>query len=163
MAGLRDFLLRFRPVGSPGRASPGGVPADRTAELAAELEPPLALLEGAEDEARHIRNSAAREAAAKRRAAERRAEEIVEHARDRAREVRATSAARVRRDAETEAAELLATAQREAAAVRRRAEERMPALLDRVARLVAEDIGTPRTPTGEPPSSGGPDSGRRDP
>ncbi|MGR3939027.1 hypothetical protein [Streptomyces sp. BRA346] len=155
MAGLRDFLLRFRPVGSPGRAAPGGVPADRTAELTAELDPPLSLLEEAEAEARHIRDGAAREAAERRRAAERRAQEIVKSAQDRAREVRATNAARVRRDAETEAAELLATAQREAAAVRRRAEERMPRLLDRVAHLVAKDIELPdATARGRPGNAG---------
>jgi hypothetical protein len=38
---LRDFLERFRPVGTPG-ASATGVAADRTAERAAELEPALA-------------------------------------------------------------------------------------------------------------------------
>ncbi|MFF7652514.1 hypothetical protein ACFZCY_22275 [Streptomyces sp. NPDC007983] len=159
MAGLRDFLLRFRPVGSPGRAAPGGVPADRTAELTAELDPPLALLEEAEEEARHIRDGAAREAAERRRAAERQAQEIVESSQDRAREVRATSAARVRRNAEAEAAELLATAQRETAAVRRRAEERMPRLLDRVADMVAEDIETPHAPAKGRPG----DAGRRNP
>lgn len=162
MAGLRNFLLRFRPVGSPGRAAPGGVPADRTAELTAELEPPLTLLEGTEDEARHIREGAAREAAEKRRTAERRAREIVERARSRASEAQARNADRVRREAEAEAAELLATAEREAAAVRRRAEERTPPLLDRVARLVAEDIGTPpQAPAGSSPRPG--DAGRGNP
>ncbi|MEU1799462.1 hypothetical protein [Streptomyces sp. NPDC019937] len=151
MAGLRDFLLRFRPVGSPGRAAPGGVPADRTAELTAELQPPLSLLEGAEEEAGHIRDGAAREAAERRHAAERRAREIVESAQGRAREVRAATSARIRRDAEAEAAELLATARRESAAVRRRAEERMPRLLDRVADLVADDIESPPTPAGGRP------------
>ncbi|MFI0821277.1 hypothetical protein ACH4TX_37540 [Streptomyces sp. NPDC021098] len=160
MAGLRDFLLRFRPVGSPGRAAPGGVPADRTVELTAELEPPLALLEGAGEEARRIREDAAREAAERRSAAEHRAQEVVERARDRARAVRAASAARVRREAETEAAELFARAEREATAVRRRAEERMPPLLDRVARLVAEDMGAPPIPTGGSRRPG--DAGRAD-
>ncbi|WP_055557996.1 hypothetical protein [Streptomyces sp. NBRC 110028] len=155
MAGLRDFLLRFRPVGSPGRAAPGGVPADRTAELTAELQPPLSLLEEAEEEARRIRDGAAREAAERRRAAERRAREIVGSAQDRARQARTTSAARIRRDAEAEAAELLATAQREAVAVRRRAEERMPRLLDRVADLVAEDIEVPPAPAGDRPQGAG--------
>lgn len=162
MAGLRNVLLRFRPVGSPGRAAPGGVPAERTAELTAELEPPLTLLEGTEDEARRIREGAAREATEKRRAAERRAREIVEPARSRARETRATSTARVRHEAEAEAAELLAGAEREAAAVRRRAGEHTPRLLDRVARLVAEDIGTPpQAPAGDFRRPG--DAGRGNP
>ncbi|MEU8875954.1 hypothetical protein AB0D24_33345 [Streptomyces javensis] len=146
MAGFRDFLLRFRPVGSPGRAAPGGVPADRVAELTAELKPPLSLLEEAEAEARDIRDEAARTAAERRRAAEREAEEIVGQASARAQDLRARMAARVRCQAEAEAAELLAAAEREVAAVRSRSEARMPALLDRVARLVAEDIGMPPAP-----------------
>ncbi|MFE2183443.1 hypothetical protein [Streptomyces sp. NPDC059455] len=143
MAGFRDFLLRFRPVGSPGRAAPGGVPADRAAELTAELEPPLSLLEEAEAEARGIRDEAARTAAERCRAAERQAEEIVEQASARAQGLRARTAARGRGQAEAEAAELLAASEREVSAVRSRVEARMPALLDRVARLVAEDIRMP--------------------
>jgi V/A-type H+/Na+-transporting ATPase subunit B len=97
VAGFRDFLLRFRRVGSPGRAAPGGVPADRAAELAAELAPPLSLLEEVEAEARRIREEAARVAADRRRDAERQADTIVGRARARADEVRAQAAARVRR------------------------------------------------------------------
>ncbi|MER8162028.1 hypothetical protein [Streptomyces sp. NPDC094472] len=154
MAGFRDFLLRFRTAGSPGQAAPGGVPADRARELTAELEPPLSLLEEAEAEARGIRDGAARTAAAKRREAERQAEEIVEQASARARDLRVQSAARVRREAEAEAAELLAAAEREVSAVRSRAEARMPVLLDRVAQLVAEDIGLSRVPGAGDPTAG---------
>ncbi|MFD8544495.1 hypothetical protein [Streptomyces sp. NPDC059649] len=143
MAGFRDFLLRFRPVGPPGRAAPGGVPADRSAELSAELEPPLTLLERAEAEARTVREEAARTADETRRAAERQAEEIVARARARAHDVRAGSADRVRRAAESEAAELLASSERTTAILRRRADARLPELLDRVAALVAEDLGDP--------------------
>ena len=44
MPRVRDVLHRFRPSGAPGAATAAGVPADRAAELAAELEPVLALL-----------------------------------------------------------------------------------------------------------------------
>ncbi|MER6310194.1 hypothetical protein [Streptomyces sp. NPDC001657] len=161
MAGFRDFLLRFRPVGPPGRPAPGGVPADRSAELSAELEPPLTLLEQAEAAARTVREEAARTADATRRAAERQAAEIVARARARANDVRAESADRVRRAAETEAAELLASTERATAVLRRRADARLPALLDRVSALVAEelgDVGTAELPTsdGHGTAGGGP-------
>ncbi|HET6967588.1 MAG TPA: hypothetical protein VFI44_04880 [Ornithinibacter sp.] len=44
MPRVRDVLHRFRPSGTPGAATAAGVPADRAGELAAELEPVLALL-----------------------------------------------------------------------------------------------------------------------
>src|SRR5512135_1507062 len=49
MADLRDFLARFRPAGTPGAAR-AGVPADRPAELEAEVGPVLALLAGTDAE-----------------------------------------------------------------------------------------------------------------
>ncbi|MDW6057410.1 hypothetical protein SAZ11_04185 [Streptomyces sp. FXJ1.4098] len=132
--------------GPPGhlRAPPG--PASPPDKLAAELTPPLSLLEEVEAEARRIREEAARVAADRRREAERQADMIVGRARARADEVRAKSAARGRRAAEAEAAEFLATAERNEAEMRSRAQARMPGLLDRVARLVIEDIETPATP-----------------
>jgi hypothetical protein len=39
-----DFLRRFRPAGTPEAAARAGVPVDRAAEAAGELEPVLALL-----------------------------------------------------------------------------------------------------------------------
>ncbi|CAL2057002.1 protein of unknown function [Streptomyces murinus] len=85
---LRDFLERFRPTGTPG-ASAAGVPADRTAERAAELEPALARLTDAQQEAERIRAAARRTAEALRRDAAREAEQIVAAARERAPAVRA--------------------------------------------------------------------------
>ncbi|MBU3870374.1 hypothetical protein KN815_41950 [Streptomyces sp. 4503] len=115
----------------------------------------MSLLEEAEAEARGIRDEAARTAAAKRRTAERQAEEIVERASARAQDLRARTAARVRGQAESEAAELLAASEREVSAVRSRAAARMPALLDRVARLVAEEIGMPPAPGAADPMAPG--------
>ncbi|KUO19290.1 hypothetical protein [Streptomyces dysideae] len=82
----------FRPAASPGRAAPSGVPADRSAELRAELAPPLALLEQAEAEARTVGERAAAAAASRRQEAERQAEAIVAEAREEARRVRARTA-----------------------------------------------------------------------
>ncbi|MFE7896869.1 hypothetical protein ACFU3E_04860 [Streptomyces sp. NPDC057424] len=158
MAGFRDFLMRFRPAGSPGRAAPGGVPSDRSAQLSAELQPPLALLEQAEAEARTVRERAARRAEQLRTEAAHQAEEIIAQARTRARDVRAEAADRVRRAAETEAAELLTAAERDAAGVRHRAGTRMPALVDRVAALATEELVQAGTavqgPRGEPGGRG---------
>ncbi|MFE9644498.1 hypothetical protein ACFYO0_10315 [Streptomyces sp. NPDC006365] len=140
MTGFRDFLTRFRPAASPGRAAPSGVPADRSAELRAELAPPLALLEQAEAEARVVREQADDAAASRRREAERQAEAMVAAARAEARRVQARTAEQVLRAAEGEAAALLAEAEREAVAVRDRARSRTPALADLVLALVLEDL-----------------------
>ena len=50
MPRVRDVLYRFRPAGAPGAASSAGVPVDRSADLAAELEPVFALLADTEQE-----------------------------------------------------------------------------------------------------------------
>ncbi|AMW08602.1 hypothetical protein A4E84_03160 [Streptomyces qaidamensis] len=142
MTGFRDFLARFRPVASPGRAAPGGVPADRSAELNAELSPPLALLGQAEEEARAVRARAEAAAASHRREAQGQAEQIVAEAREEADRVRARTAEEVLRAAEAESAALRAEAEREAAAVRDRARSRTPELSGRVVALVREDIAT---------------------
>ncbi|MET9848345.1 hypothetical protein ACFZC6_38045 [Streptomyces ossamyceticus] len=144
MTGLRDFLTRFRPAASPGRAAPSGVPADRSAELRAELAPPLALLEQAESDARTVREQADDAAASLRHEAERQAEATVVAARAEARRVQARTAEQVLRAAEGEAAALLAEAEREAVAVRDRARSRTPALADRVLALVLEDLAEER-------------------
>ncbi|MEU0337746.1 hypothetical protein ABZ092_01780 [Streptomyces bobili] len=150
MTGFRDFLTRFRPAASPGRAAPGGVPTDRSAELRAELTPPLALLEQTEAEARSIRERAAAAAASRRREAERQAETIVAAAHEEARQVRARTAEQVLRAAEGEAAALLAEAEHEAVAVRDRAKSRAPALVDRVLALVLEDLAADEASTVAP-------------
>ncbi|KPI11022.1 hypothetical protein [Streptomyces mirabilis] len=154
MAGFRDFLMRFRPVGLPGPAAAGGVPADRSAELAAELEPPLVLLEETEAEARAVRERADEEATRRRRAAERTAKDIVEQARARAPVVREQSAALVRDATKAEATELLAAAARDTAVLRRRIELRTPALVDRLVDALDKELTAPddeRREGGPPP------------
>ncbi|MEU9760331.1 hypothetical protein [Streptomyces sp. NPDC047985] len=130
MTAFRDFLMRFRPAGSPGPAATMGVPADRSADLAAELDPVLSCLEQAETEAQQIREAAAQLAEQNRRAAADKAAEIVGLARTRAREVRMESAANTYGLAKTEAAECLAESERKAVLLKRRAQHRMASLVE---------------------------------
>ena len=59
MPRARDFLARFRPVGTPWcAAASAGVPADRVAEAGAELEPLFAMLADTEAEIDRVRASA---------------------------------------------------------------------------------------------------------
>ena len=62
MPQLGDFLNRFRPAGAPGAASRAGVPADRAAELSAELDPVLALLAAADADCARLVAEAEQEA-----------------------------------------------------------------------------------------------------
>lgn len=132
----RDFLERFRPAGTPGAAAKTGVPADRVAELSAELEPVLALLADAERQADAIRAEAQRESERVRRRADEHARVLVATARRDAEAERSDAAARVTKRAETETAETLAAAERDAAEVRRRGAELMPAYVDQVVAAV---------------------------
>ncbi|WP_327130100.1 hypothetical protein OG311_00695 [Streptomyces sp. NBC_01343] len=125
------FLSRFRPRGTPGPAVTG-VPADREAELAAELDPLLAGLAGVQAEAAEIRAEAAREAEGIRHRAAVRAAEIVAAAETGARQARELAAAPARRAARAEATQIVASGVRAAAALRRRADARLPVLADRV-------------------------------
>ncbi|ALO98905.1 hypothetical protein [Streptomyces olivaceoviridis] len=126
---LRDFLERFRPVGTPG-ASATGVPADRTAERAAELEPALARLADVQQEAAQIRATAEQEAEALRQNAAREAARLVEAARERAREVRRQAAEPLLREARQQADALRAAGDRTASVIREHAVSRMPRLVD---------------------------------
>ncbi|MCC9711394.1 hypothetical protein E4N62_42975 [Streptomyces sp. MNU76] len=151
MTGFRDFLTRFRPVATPGRASPpAGIPADRTAALRAELAPPLALLEDAETAARDVRRQAAVAAAARRSEAENKAAEILAQARLQAHRTRERAAEETARASEREAAEMLADADRRATAVREAARTRTSDLADRAVALVLEDIAVDRPPSPTP-------------
>jgi hypothetical protein len=81
---ISDLLNRFRPIGAPGSASRTGVPADRAAELAAELEPVLTLLAATEEECAAMVAEAARRAVLVSGEAHRQANGIAAEARDRA-------------------------------------------------------------------------------
>jgi vacuolar-type H+-ATPase subunit H len=100
----RDFLDRFRPAGAPGAASRAGVPVDRAAELASELEPVLALLAGTHAECGRIVAAAQREA-----------EQITEGARERAAALTADAQRRAAAVRDAAVAQVLAAARAEAA------------------------------------------------
>lgn len=76
----RDFLDRFRPAGAPGAAAPRGVPADRAAELTAELTPLLARLDRVQADIEHEHDTAAQQAERIREAGHREAVAIIERA-----------------------------------------------------------------------------------
>ncbi len=136
----RDVLQRFRYAGAPGSAAGGGVPADRAAEAAAELEPLLRLLDPAQEEARRLRDSGVREAGDVRRRAEDEAEQRASAARAAAAAVRAQAAADVVRRAADHEAEVRGAAEREARLVREVAAARMPEYVDRVVAAVVSSI-----------------------
>ncbi|MFH8680760.1 hypothetical protein [Streptomyces lydicus] len=142
MAGLRDLLMRFRPVSTPGPGATG-VPADRTAELAAELTPTLALLDRTAGQAAAVREAAVHEAERIRTEAAHRAERLVAGAVDRSDRVRTEAAARLGERGRRDAAAIRAAGQREAAALGYRAAARLPAVADRVTSQVRGQLGLP--------------------
>jgi len=140
MARSRDFLARFRPVGTPGSAAAAGVPVDRGRELAAELGPLLAELEETQGEADAIRARALAEADRRRRDAEVSAHALLVAGRDEAQAERTALLDRARADAEAAADEVVGSARSEAAAIERRVAARLPTLVDQVQAAVRGDL-----------------------
>ncbi|WP_020139489.1 hypothetical protein [Streptomyces sp. 351MFTsu5.1] len=141
MPALREFLARWRPAAPPGRAVVGAVPADRTAELTAELAPTLALLDDSVTEATAIRENAAREARERRRTAAEEAARTVRTARARALRVRSETAARLRAEAVADAEREDAAARHAVRELRDHARARTPELAARMVARVARDLG----------------------
>jgi hypothetical protein len=133
---LRDFLDRFRPAGAPGAAARTGVPADRSRELAAEVGPVLALLDGVGAERERIILQARRDAGRAMAAARAEAAAITADAGQRAQAARDEAARRVLAQAKDEAASTVASAVREAARTREFAQQRMPSLVDLAISLI---------------------------
>lgn len=141
MPRMRDVLYRFRPAGAPGGAGAAGVPIDRAATLAAELEPLFSQLAVVESACDGIRDDAARHAAAiKERDAER-ARAIVAAATGRVGSERAAAVSRMRDRAAADATADLPAARDEAAALSNRAAQRMPDYVGRVVAAVGKLIG----------------------
>jgi cell division septum initiation protein DivIVA len=136
MAWPGDFLNRFRPAGTPGAAARAGVPVDRPAEAAAELEPILALLAEAESASAAVRERARQDAKGIREQARARADSLVAEARARADSERAATAARAHARGQAESARLTGQAERLATARRELAEQRMPGYVARVVAMV---------------------------
>lgn len=103
MPQLGDFLSRFRPAGAPGAASRAGVPADRMAELSAELEPVLAMLAQTDATCTRLVAQAREEAGQIADAARAQAAAIAADGRDRARSARGEAADEVLAAARAEA------------------------------------------------------------
>ena len=125
----RDFLDRFRPAGAPGSAARAGVPADRAAELAAEVEPVLALLDGTHAECERITEDARREADRIMAGARAGVAMIGQEAGRNARAARDRAAADVLTQARAEVEETAARAGQQAARIRRLARRRLPELV----------------------------------
>ena len=119
MPQARDFLDRFRPAGAPGAASRAGVPANRAAELSAELEPTLALLTGTHTECDRIIGTARRDAGRIADDAREQAAAIAADAQDRARAAREGAVEQALAAARAEASAAMTAAQTHAS--RRRA------------------------------------------
>ncbi|MGD3110680.1 hypothetical protein [Streptomyces sp. YGL11-2] len=142
--------MRFRPVSTPGPATVG-VPADRTAELAAELTPTLSRLDRTAVEAEAIRLAGRSEADRIRRDAARHADAITARADDLFERVRAQAADRRRELGRREADAVRAEGQRAEAALRRRAAARIPVVADRLTDEVRRQLGLPVLRAGRPP------------
>ncbi len=141
MPRVRDVLYRFRPSGSPGGASAAGVPVDRAATVAAELEPLFGQLAAVESACDGVRDQADRDVTAIKDAAAERARAIVAAATGRVGSERAAAVTRMREQAATDGAAELSAAQVEAAAVHDRAAQQMAGCLAQVLVAVRELIG----------------------
>lgn len=138
MPRVRDLLHRFRPAGAPGAATPAGVPVDRRADLAAELEPLFARLADLERECAAIREQSEVDAATIRTRGIERARAVLADARTRSQSERAAASVRMQRRAETEAAAQLRDAERSAVELRQRAGPLLPHYVDQVVATVRE-------------------------
>ncbi len=129
----RNFLDRFRPAGTPGAAGRPGIPADRSADAAAELTAVLALLDDAQEEAARTRQVAVDRGQEIRRAAHRQAAELVAKARDDAETVRAQSEADALREAGADEDDKRRQTEAEISRLRQRADQRLAHDVDTVA------------------------------
>lgn len=143
----RDFLERFRPAGTAGAAAQGGVPADRIADIAAELGPVFMMLDDVEAEAARILASAVERADAIRHDVGRQAAEMVAEAQARSETTRAEAAAHSRGSATAENTGIAAERDQELEELRARITARMPAYTDHIlvaARALLEEFCEPR-------------------
>jgi vacuolar-type H+-ATPase subunit H len=109
--GVRDFLERLRPSGTPGAPSVAGVPADRLAERATELEAVFAALADVQAEVGRIGSEAELAARRRRQEAREQADAILAEARRQAEAERAAAAASARVGAAEQARAIGADAQ----------------------------------------------------
>lgn len=141
---VRDFLQRFRPAGAPGAAARSGVPADRVAELEAELAPVFVALAATEAEAAALRQEAAEEADQIRADAKRAADATVTEARMRADAVRQAAFAAARAEAAGAGRDAVAAAEREVLRIQERVVDRSDGLVTLAVDGVLATLGLPR-------------------
>ncbi|HUL24620.1 MAG TPA: hypothetical protein VLW44_02475 [Streptosporangiaceae bacterium] len=142
MTQARDFLDRFRPAGAPGSAARAGVPADRARELAAEVEPVLALLDDTHAECEQIIEAARQEAGRIMVEARAAVARVGQEAGRNARAAGEEAAAEVLAQTRAEVQGTAAAAGQQALQIRRLAQRRLP-------ELVAVAVGLVRAgPTG---------------
>lgn len=146
MTQTRDFLERFRPAGAPGAAARAGVPADRVRELAAEVEPVLALLDDVHAECEQIIARAQQEADQIAASAQAEVARIGRDAERRARTAREDARSEVLAQARAEAQQAAAGAGRQALGVRRLAKRRMPDLVAAAVAMVRDGPAAPPRP-----------------
>lgn len=140
MARPRDFLARFRPVGTPGSAAPAGVPADRVTELGVELGPLLDALADTQDQAAAIRSAGEADALRIRREGRTKAEDLVVAARTGAETERAGALARTHEEADSTVGRAVDAAIAEAAAIENRVAARLPEFVARVEVAVRAEL-----------------------
>ena len=142
--GVRDFLERLRPSGTPGAPSVAGVPADRLAEHSTELEAVFALLEDVQAHAAGIRLAAEQEAQRRREEACQQADAIVAGARRLADAERSAAAATARAGAAEQARAIADEAQNRAVSIAGESHTRSAALVAAVVEQArAELLGVP--------------------
>lgn len=144
MPRARDFLERFRPIGTAGAAAPAGVPADRLADATRELRPVFESLEDVGVECARIRDAATAEALRRRNDAAAQAAAIVAAARRDAPGRRADAAARLRGQSAADVASVVEQGEREAEALTERAQRRMDGYVERVLAAVRQSLSGER-------------------
>jgi regulator of protease activity HflC (stomatin/prohibitin superfamily) len=147
---VRDLLDRFRPAGAPGAPSAAGVPADRYAAAAAELEPVFAELSAVVWRCEEIRQEAIAAATRRETEAEDHARAMIARARAQSEAERASAAATLREQAAQAASRALDNAEADAGEIRRSGDARRDALLDLVLERVRADLRTSFTGGGGP-------------
>lgn len=140
MPRVRDLLYRFRPSGSPGAATASGVPADRTVELAAELEPVFAQLAVTERECADLRARGRADAEAIRRRDAEEARSILATGRALVEAERASALTGTRDQGEAESRATVLAGQEHADHIRRHVEDSLPLYVDLVVSSVRSQL-----------------------
>ncbi len=151
MPRVRDLLYRFRPSGAPGAATAAGVPVDRTAKLAAELDPVFGRLAATEEECATILAEGRRRAEDIRRRDQERVRALVAGAEAHAESERAASATATREAGRAGTSAVREAGDRGAADLTQRARARVPEYLARVelvVRSMFEEDGADRATRG---------------